>query len=54
MEAIGIVGAAVAIVWLIIWVIQNENVSSISEQKGLFKMVDHRDKKEENTEQSDR
>jgi hypothetical protein len=45
MEAIGIVGAAVAIVWLIIWVIQNENVSSIGEQKGLFKMVDHTQEK---------
>ena len=41
MEAIAILGVAAAIVWLILWAIRNEDASSIGEQKGLFKMVDH-------------
>jgi hypothetical protein len=41
MESIAIVLAAVAIIWLIVWCIRNENAPSIGEQKGLFRMVDH-------------
>ena len=45
MEAIGIVVAAVAVIWLIVWTIQNEDVTSIGEQKGLFRMIDHEARK---------
>lgn len=41
MEGLAIVLAGVAVIWLIVWSIRNENVTSISEQKGLFRMVDH-------------
>ena len=46
MEAIAIALAGIAVVWVIFWSIRNENVSSIAEQKGLFRMVDHQDKTE--------
>ena len=41
MESIAIVLAAIAVIWLIIWCIRNENVTSIGEQKGLFRMIDY-------------
>ena len=38
---IAIALAGIAIVWLIIWTMRNEKASSIADQKGLFRMVDH-------------
>ena len=47
MEGVAIALAGIAVVWIIIWSIRNEDVSSIAEQKGLFRMVDHPSKSEE-------
>jgi hypothetical protein len=47
MEGLAIALAGIAVVWIIIWSIRNENVSSIAEQKGLLRMVDHAPKSEE-------
>ena len=44
MEGLAIALAGIAVVWIIVWSIRNENVSSIAEQKGLFRMVDHQAK----------
>ena len=44
MEGLAIALAGIAVVWVIVWSIRNENVSSIAEQKGLFRMVDHQAK----------
>jgi hypothetical protein len=41
LESLAIAAAGIAVVWLIFWTIRNENVSSIGEQKGLFRMIDH-------------
>ena len=41
LESLAIAAAGIAVVWLIFWAIRNENVSSIGEQKGLFRMIDH-------------
>ena len=41
LESLAIAAAGIAVIWLIFWAIRNENVSSIGEQKGLFRMIDH-------------
>ena len=41
MESVAIGVAGIAVVWLIIWTVRNDKVSSIGDQKGLFRMVDH-------------
>ncbi len=46
MTGLAIAFTGIAVVWLLIWVIRNDKVSSIADQKGLFRMVDHEAKKE--------
>ena len=40
MTSIAVLVIGVGIVWLVFWVVKNENASKIGEQSGLFRMRD--------------
>ncbi len=46
MTGLAIAVTGIAVVWLLIWAVRNDKVSSIADQKGLFRMVDHEAKEE--------
>ena len=46
MTGLAIALAGIAVVWLLIWAVRNDKVSSIADQKGLSRMVDHEAKEE--------